>query len=423
MGITDGFRDFLAGLRRDALLKESLENVSPRLEVTEKAWGAGPILFQNVDGHKCALNILSNRHLLARALGVSAERMVHHLAGIECEGPVREVDSSPFMEHVGEPDLSRLPVLTYFEGDGGPYITSAVVVSRFQDKINACVHRLMVIGKDRLAVRLVSGRHTHQLYQAAIASGRELPVAICIGVDPLLLFAASTRVPPEKEFSYAAALRGSSVEVVRLENGVPVPHAEIVLEGYITSERTAEGPFVDITGTKDLIRQEPVIRLTKMMTREDPIYHGLLPAGGEHKMLMGVPYEPLIYKAVSDVARVKNVMLTDGGCNYFHAVVQIEKQTEEDARLAIEAAFKAHGSLKHVLVVDSDIDIYDWRDLEFAIATRMRGDEDLVIHPNVRGSTLDPRSIEGITTKVGVDATARLDRLWKFQRVTPRGEG
>jgi len=138
---------------------------------------------------------------------------------------------------------------------------------------------------------------------------------------------------------------------------------------------------------------------------------------------MGVPYEPLIYKAVSKVAKVKDVILTDGGCNYFHAVVQIEKETEDDAKRAIEATMQAHGSVKHVLVVDSDIDIYDPCDLEFAVATRMRGDADLVIHPNVRGSTLDPRSVEGITTKVGVDATARLDRLWKFQRVTPKGQG
>ena len=349
--------------------------------------------------------------------------MVSHLAGIGYEGPVREVDSSPFMECVSAPDLSRLPILTYFKSDGGPYITSAVVVSQFEGKINACVHRLMVLGKDRLAARLVPGRHTHQFYQAALAKGEEVPVAIAIGVDPLLLVAASTRVPPEKEFSYSAALRGSPVELVRLESGVLAPHAEIVLEGYITSERSSEGPFVDITGTCDLVRQEPVIRLTRMMTREDPIYHGLLPAGGEHKMLMGVPYEPLIYKAVSLVARVRDVILTDGGCNYFHAVVQIEKETEEDARRAIEAAFQAHGSLKHVLIVDNDIDIHDPCDLEFAIATRMRADEDLVIHPNVRGSTLDPRSNEGITTKVGVDATARLERLWKFQRVIPRGRG
>lgn len=419
----NGFREFLAHLKRDGLLREVTDSISSRLEVTERAWGMGPIFFNDVDGHKCALNILSNRSLLARALGVPVGEMVPHLAKIGYEGAVHEVDSSSFMECASKPDLSRLPILTYFNGDGGPYITSAVVVSRWREKINACVHRLMVLGRDRLAVRLVPGRHTHQFYQAALAAGQELPVAIAIGVDPLLLMAASTRVPPEKEFSYAAALRGSPVELVRLENGVPAPHAEIILEGYITAERAAEGPFVDITGTRDLVRQEPVIRLTRMMTREDPIYHGLLPAGGEHKMLMGVPYEPLIYKAVSEVARVKNVILTEGGCNYFHAVVQIEKETEKDAKAAIEAAFRAHGSLKHVLVVDSDIDIYDSRDLEFAIATRMRGDEDLVVHPNVRGSTLDPRSIEGITTKVGVDATARLDRLWKFQRLTPKGEG
>ena len=419
----NSFREFLAHLKSDGLLREVVDRLSARLEVTDRAWGMGPIYFSNVDGHKCALNILSTRDLLARALGVPAGKMVQHLAEIGYDGPVREVDSSCFMECATEPDLSRLPVLTYFKGDGGPYITSAVVVSLWGEKINACVHRLMVLGKDRLAVRLVPGRHTHQLYLAALASGKELPVAIAIGVDPLLLMAASTRVPPEKEFSYAAALRGSPVELVRLENGVPAPHAEIVLEGYITAEKAAEGPFVDITGTQDLVRQEPIIRLTRMMTREDPVYHGLLPAGGEHKMLMGVPYEPLIYKAVSEVARVRNVILTEGGCNYFHAVVQIEKETEEDAKRAIEAAFQAHGSLKHVLVVDSDIDIYSSRDLEFAIATRMRGDGDLVVHPNVRGSTLDPRSIDGITTKVGVDATARLDRLWKFQRVTPRGEG
>jgi len=417
------FRGFLADLERDGLLKEVHETVSPRLEVTDRAWGKGPILFHNVNGHKCCLNILGSRPLLARALGISAGDMVSHLAGIGYEGPVREVNSSPFMECQGTPDLSRLPVLTHFRGDGGPYITSAVVVSQFEGKINACVHRLMVLGKDRLAARLVPGRHTHQFYQAAQAKGEELPVAIAIGVDPLLLIAASTRVPPEKEFSYAAALRGSPVEVVRLENGVPAPHAEIVLEGYITGERAAEGPFVDITGTSDLVRQEPVIRLTRMMTREEPVYHGLLPAGGEHRMLMGVPYEPLIYRAASRVARIRNVILTDGGCNYFHAVLQIEKETEEDAKRAIEAAFQAHGSLKHVLVVDCDIDIYNPHELEFAIATRMRGDEDLVIHPNVRGSTLDPRSREGITTKVGVDATARLDRLWKFQRVTPAGQG
>ncbi|VVB72163.1 3-octaprenyl-4-hydroxybenzoate carboxy-lyase [uncultured archaeon] len=417
------FRGFLEELHQAGLMNEVQTNVSPNLEIAERAWGSGPIFFNNADGNRCCLNLLGNRDLLARCLGVAGPDMVRHLSSVSYEGQVKEVDSMPFQECVSEPDLTRLPIMTYFAGDGGPYITSAVVAAKFDGKINACVHRLMVIGRDRLAARLVPGRHTHQFYQAAISRGEELPVAIAIGVDPLVLFAASTRVPPEMEFQYASSLRESSVKLLHLDNGVPVPEAEIVLEGYITGERVPEGPFVDITGTRDLVRMEPVIRLTRMMTRETPIYQGLLPGGGEHKMLMGVPYEPLIYRSVSKVAKVKNVLLTDGGCCYFHAVVQIEKESEEDARKAIEAAFQAHGSLKHVLVVDTDIDIYDPQDLEFALATRMRGDEDIVIHPNVRGSTLDPRSVDGITTKVGVDATSRLDKLWKFQRVTPKGMG
>ena len=395
------FRGFLEDLDAAGLLNHVHESVSPVQEVTERSWGKGPILFDNVSGHKCCLNILGTRDLLARALGVAPQDMVRHLSEIGYQGPVREVDWSPFMEKVFCPDLTSLPILTYFPGDGGPYITSGVVSSRFEGRINACVHRLMVLGKDRLAARLVPGRHTHQFYEAARAKGEEVPVAVAIGVDPLVLMAASTRVPPEMEFQYAAALRGSPVELVPLENGVLVPHAEIVLEGYITEERAPEGPFVDITGTKDLVRQEPVIRITKMMMRNESIYHGLLPAGGEHKMLMGVPYEPLIYRAVSKVAKIKDVLLTEGGCCYFHAVVQIEKETEQDAKRAIDATINAHGSLKHVLVVDSDINIHDPRELEYALATRMRGDEDIVLYPNVRGSTLDPRSNEGMTTKVG----------------------
>jgi UbiD family decarboxylase len=417
------FRGFLEELRSKALLEEVHNAASSNLEVAQRSWKARPIIFHDVDCQKkCCLNIIGTRPLLAMALGVEAPKLTRYLAGISYQGQVVEVKSSPFQEIEGRPDLSRLPILAYFQGDGGPYITAGVVTTCYKGQLNACVHRLMVLGNDRLAARLVPGRHTHQLYQKAMEAGEELPIAISIGVDPAVLIAASTRVPSEMEYQYASALRGGPVEIVRLENGVPVPHAEIVLEGYITAERADEGPFVDITGTRDLVRKEPVIRLTKMMTREDPIYHGIMPAGGEHKMLMGVPYEPLIFKEASKVAKVKDVILTEGGCNYFHAVVQIEKNSEDEPRKVIEAAIKAHGSLKHVMVVDEDIDIYDPRDLEYAVATRVRADEDAILYPGVRGSTLDPRSFNGITTKVGLNATAKLDKLWKFQRVMPGGK-
>jgi anhydromevalonate phosphate decarboxylase len=411
------FRGFINKLREASILRESYEPISPILEVAAQSMDDGPVLFHDVNGKKCCLNILSNRYLLAKALGINSIEIVPYLSNKDYIGQVKEVAHSPFQEIVSKPDLSKLPILTYFSDDGGPYITSSVVVTEYEEKVNACIHRLMVMGKDKLAARLVPGRHTHEIHQKALENGDDLPVAIAIGVDPIMLIAASTRVPQNMEFQYASSLLGSPVELVRLENGVSVPHAEIVLEGYLTAELAKEGPFVDITGTRDLVRKEPVIRLTKMMTREDFIYHGLIPAGGEHKMLMGVPYEPLIFKAVSKVASVKDVMLTEGGCCYFHAIIQIEKLTEEDAKRAIEAAFQAHGSLKHVIVVDTDIDIYDLRDIEYAIATRMRGDLDILMFRNVRGSTLDPTSIDGMTTKVGIDATASLEKPWKFQRV------
>jgi UbiD family decarboxylase len=412
------FRGFLHGLQEAGLLEEVDRPVSPVLEAAALSVGAGPILYNNVDGKKCCINVLGTRELLARALSTSKEDMTRYLAKIDMGGGwIREVDSSSFMEVVVEPDLTSLPILTHFKGDGGPYITSGIVVSSFGEKTNASVHRMMVLGKDKLVARVVSGRHTHNLIQEAVAEGGRLSVGIVIGVDPVVLIAASTRVPPGMEFQYASALSKDPVELVALDNGVCVPHAEIVLEGYIDGERAKEGPFVDITATRDFPRMEPVIHLTKMMTREVPIYHALLPSGGEHKMLMGVPYEPLIFRAASSVADVRNVLLTEGGCSYLHAVVQIKKRGESDPINVIDAAFKAHKSLKHVIVVDEDIDIYNLQDLEYAVSTRVRGDEDIVIHPNVRGSTLDPRSVDGITTKVGIDATMTLGEEVKFLRI------
>ena len=414
------FRGFLHALQEAGHLEEVDRPVSPSLEAAALSVGAGPLLFNNVDGKKCCMNLLGTRDLLALALGIPREDMAKALAEIDLAGGwIREVDSSPFMEAVGEPDLTALPILTHFRGDGGPYITSGIVVSAFRGKTNASVHRMMVLGKDRVAARLVPGRHTSMLLQEALAAGERLPVGIVIGVDPLVLIAASTRVPLGMEFQYASALSGSPVELVALDNGVFVPSAEIAFEGYIDGERASEGPFVDITGTRDFPRMEPVIHLSKMMTREVPIYHALLPSGGEHKMLMGVPYEPLIFRAASEVAEVKNVLLTEGGCSYLHAAVQIKKRGEAEPGKVIDAAFEAHKSLKHVIVVDEDVDIYSPEELEYAVATRVKGDEDMVLYPNVRGSTLDPRSNDGITTKLGIDATMTLGEEEKFLKVRP----
>ena len=183
------------------------------------------------------------------------------------------------------------------------------------------------------------------------------------------------------------------------------------------AETADEGPFVDITGTYDPVRVQPVIRLTGMAVKQDPIYHGILPGGAEHKVLMGAPYEPKIYRAVAGVTTVRNVHLTPGGCGYLHAVVQVKKATNGDGKNACMAAFAAHTSLKHVVVVDEDIDPGDPAEVEYAIATRVRGDTDLLVVTGARGSSLDPsRMADGTNVKIGVDATMALGREAEFVR-------
>ncbi|MCC4769819.1 UbiD family decarboxylase [Methanosarcina sp. DH2] len=414
------YRDFIDRLKENGKLVEVQQPVSPRFEASRIAKKTkAPVLFHDISGSKVIMNLLGSRDELASMLRVPKEEIIKKLSEVSSEGEVRLVSESPTLETIeDEVDLTKLPILTHFEKDGAPYITAGIVVSEYGGVMNASIHRLMLVGKDKLAARLVPPRHTYLLHKKAAEKGEPLPVAIVLGCDPTIIYATSTRVPVGKEFEYAAALRGAPIELFECSNGIKVPHSEIVLEGYVDPiEKVDEGPFVDITGTYDVVRKEPVIRITRIIHRKDPIYHGILPAGPEHLLMMGVPYEPRIYRAVGEVTTVKNVVLTEGGCCYLHAVVQIEKQTEGDAKNAIMAAFAAHTSLKHVVVVDEDINIFDPNDVEFAIATRVKGDMDILIIPNVRGSSLDPRGApDGTTTKVGVDATKILIEKENFER-------
>jgi len=422
-------RGFKERLAKEGKLIEIGRSVSSRYEVAsicaefERKGNKKPVLFHSVDGtHKVIMNVLGGREILAELLGTSTSNIAPFLAKI-AEGGEREgskvkiVEDSPTREVVSKPDLSELPILTYFSGDGGAYITGGVVVAELDGVRNASIHRMMVLDEKRLAARLAPPRHLYKLHREAIERGEDLKVGIAIGMDPAVLLAAATRVPPGNEFEYASALKREPVELFKLDNGVAVPHAEIALEGFIGEERVKEGPFLDITGTYDRVREEPVITLTKMYSRKEPIYHAILPSGSEHKLLMGVPYEPLIFRAVERVARVKNVFLTEGGCCYLHAVVQIKKEGEGEAKNAIIAAFAAHPSLKSVVVVDDDIDIFDPKDVEYAIATRVRWDEDVVFIPKARGSSLDPSAKNGLTTKMGIDATKEYGEEKRYERV------
>jgi len=409
-------REFIETMRRCGLLIDVHEPCSADMQAAKMAATTDRMLFfHDLDGARAVMNVTANRQALSLALGIDEREIVRTLSAAAFDGKVVEDGRLP----VQKPDLSKIPVMHHFPNDAGKYITAGIVFASYGGIANAAIHRMLVLDDHRVAARLVEGRHTHVMLGKALADKKRLPVAVTIGTHPAVTFASCTRVPEGKELPYAAELLGGEIAVKRCRNGVLVPDAEIVLEGYIGAERTDEGPFVDITGTYDPVRREPVIEFTGMHLKRDFIYHGILPGGNEHKVLMGAPYEPKIYRAVAGVTQVRNVVLTRGGCGYLHAVIQIKKSTQGDAKNAIMAAFAAHTSLKHVVIVDEDINPADPEDVEYAIATRVSGDRDVMVISGVRGSSLDPCQLEdGTNVKVGVDATMVLGREDDFRRAT-----
>jgi 2,5-furandicarboxylate decarboxylase 1 len=299
--------------------------------------------------------------------------------------------------------------LLHLPQDGGHYIASNVVITKDPDLgRNMCYHRLLRLDDRRFAARIVERRGTDT---ALSKVENDLPVAVCIGVSLATHLAASmSPAPGVDELSIAHALAPTPL-VKCLTSDLEVPaDAEIVLEGRLTHQRVGEGPFMDLTETMDIVRDQPILEVDLITHRRNPIYHALLPGGLEHKLLMGMPREPTILAEVNKVTRCTGVAITPGGASWLHAVVQIDKQGPDDGRLAIEAAFRGHSSLKHVWIVDPDVDVYDPAAVEWAMATRFQADKDLFVFKDQPGSSLDPSGVhipgqKSRTAKVGLDCT------------------
>ncbi|MBK8985492.1 MAG: UbiD family decarboxylase [Chloroflexi bacterium] len=410
------FREFLDQARQSGDLVTIDKPVSITFELANVAHAleGRPSLFNHIEGHpgwRVCAGPCSDRQYFAMSLGVPIGQLMHHLAHA-LENPILPplVESAPCQEIVVEAvNLNDLPILLHLPQDAGYYIASAVVITKDPELgRNMCYHRLLRLDEDHFAARIVERRGTHT---AMSKTEGDLPVAICIGVSLATHLAASMSPPPGvDELSVAHALAPTPL-VKCLTSDLEVPaDAEIVLEGRITRRRVSEGPFMDLTETMDITRQQPVIEIDLMTHRRNPIFHALLPGGLEHKLLMGMPREPTIFNEVNKVTRCTGAAITPGGASWLHAVVQIEKQGPDDGRRAIEAAFRGHGSLKHVWVVDSDVDIYDPMQVEWAVATRFQSDRDLIVLADQPGSSLDPSGRhepgqKSLTAKMGLDCT------------------
>jgi UbiD family decarboxylase len=411
-------RAFLAQLEAAGELQRISAPTSPRFEVARviAAREGVPLLFENLTGYpgwRLASGYVSRREHFAQTIATSVPDLIHRMqTALRHPEPAPTLTEAPCQEVVeDEVDLTRLPIPRYHPLDGGRYVTAGVTVIHDPDfGPNLSFHRLMVRDARHFTARLVEGRGTHTAW-GKTAPDEGLPVAVCIGLPPHVLLAAATSPPKGVDESAIANAMAPTPLVPAKTVPLQVPaEAELVLEGVLTHELDVEGPFPDLTGTLDTVRHQPVLRVQAVTHRRAPIFHALLPAGLEHKNLMGMPREPTIYEEVSRVTRCTGVSITPGGASWLHAVVRIEPQGPQDAYRAIEAAFRGHGSLKHVVVVDSDVDLYDPHDVEWALATRFQAGRDLHIFPDQPSSSLDPsaRQVPGQkarSDKVGVDAT------------------
>jgi UbiD family decarboxylase len=413
-------REYIQRIKEQEKLIQTSEPISMKLEIAGvlKQMEPASVLFKQVRESDFSVigNLFCSKAAFADYFGIQVAELIPFLTdAIKNRTPPEIVTNAPCQEVVEmEPDLDKLPILFHCTQDGGNYISSGVVLARHPvHGQNADFHRCMQFSKTEMSVRVVKDRHFDQFLQ----DQKQVDVAICIGNAPNVLAAAATSVDlGVNELEIANALEPLQV-VKSVTSDVLIPaETEFVIEGTIYLDKTHdEGPFVDLTETYDVIRQEPVLEVKAITHRRDAIWHALLPGALEHKLLMGMPREPTIFRKVNEVARCLDVNINPGGCSWLHAIVQIDKQSEDDGKKAIEAAFAGHSSCKHVYVVDKDIDIYDPLEVEWAMATRFQGDRDLVIYDRARGSSLDPSADSGthLTTRLGFDLTAPLDTAGK----------
>ena len=407
------FRDLLHGVDCDD------DAVSVNLEMFDRASASGSkgVVFSDIiesPGHRAALDVLV-RDRLCEVFSVSPGELIDVLAwGMANPEPPLVVDSTEaeVLQCRQEPiDLQKIPIPRHYQEDAGRYQSASVIIAEYDGIRNMSYHRQLLRGKRHCVARFVP-RHLRTMYEKARANGDEIPIAVVNGADATVLLAAAMSFNEDlDELTVAAALHsrlhGKPLRMVRLPNGIAVPaDSEYAMEARITLELDDEGPYVDITGTVDEVRQEPVIEYDSVYHRSEPVFHALISAGVEHRTLMGMPRAPTIKAAVSKVVNCTDVYLTEGGCGWLSSVVQIKPQHEGDGIKAIHAALDGHRSMKQVVVVDEDIDIANPIRVEWALMTRWQPDTDTVILTGQKGSSLDPsRDEDGSTSKIGMDAT------------------
>ena len=416
----------LAVARDGVRLEHELAAIAKRLD------GRQAVLFPRPDGHELSVvsGFMSRRAWIAEALGVEEAQLLQRFReAVERPVPWAEVSGpAPCQEvrHEADLDLRRLlPIPTHSEHDNGPYITAGLAIARNPDSgvQNVSIHRLQVHAPRRMAALLLP-RHLQAFHRSAEGRDKALPVAIAIGVDPVTMLASQAILPIDHdELEVAGALHGTPLRVVKcLTSEVRVPaDAEIVIEGRLLPHtRELEGPFGEFPRYYSERAYREVIEVDAVTHRRNPLFHTIVPAEMEHLLLGSIPREASLLSLLQrSHPRVTDVHLSVGGVGRYHLYVQFDKKREGEAKNVILAAFGAHYDIKQVVVVDTDVNVHDPAEVEWAVATRFQADRDLVVIGGAQGSVLDPSTTvgmppgddpsalrhQGISAKMGLDAT------------------
>lgn len=290
------------------------------------------------------------------------------------------------------------------------------------------VRRFQVNSKTNIST-LISGAspHLRKIVRKSEESNKPVECAVVLGYDAEYLIASqisSSKYGLDKHKVYSA-LKGEALEVVKCHSvDIEVPaYCEIVLEGEIVpNKKITEGPFGELMGYYGEVAPNPVMEIKTIMHRDNPIFQHAFPCREEH-LSNGLIREVEIYSALSSVVDVKDVNVTIGGGCRLHAIVSIDKKNEGDGKSAILSSLGSSKDLKHVVIVDSDVDIYSYKDVEFALASRVQASDDIVVIKNALGSALEASHVyKGVSDKIGIDATKPLNEESFKRAIIPEYE-
>jgi 2,5-furandicarboxylate decarboxylase 1 len=392
--------------------------------------GSHTLLARNAGGGRAvAGNTVVCREDFARTLRCHWRELTDVILALDAgAGRTHSVDVAPVLQKQSSGQLlDELVVCTHHEGDRGPYLTSAVLMVNdpADGRINWSINRWQVAG-DLTLHGLVQVGNARRVIERHWASGSDAPVVIACGLHPLALLATQLRRPePFDGLGAYAALCGSTIETIPAPlTGVEVPAcAEWLLEARIARDRRGrEGPFGEFPRTYGAAHDDGlIVQIDAIWHRDEPISQTILPAGREHLLLGGIAREAALVRQLRTSGfQVSAVRLTEGGACRFHAVVSCPR-VEQPATDLIEAVVTTDPLVKHVFVVDDDIDVHDMSEVEWALSTRFRADRDIVVLLDQPGTKLDPASSAGRVAKLGLDARLESDAHPTTRRIAIPG--